>query len=43
LRAAVHASLGLLNSTPFSTRVGRDQMAELLSGMVHRALAEGRI
>ncbi len=43
LRAAVHAVLGLLNSTPFSSRMGRDEMAVLLSTMAHRALADGRL
>ena len=38
LRAAVHAVLGLLNSTPFSSRVGRDEMIALLTAMAQRAL-----
>ncbi|MEO5899337.1 MAG: TetR/AcrR family transcriptional regulator [Ilumatobacteraceae bacterium] len=43
LRAAVHAVLGLINSTPFSTRLARDEMAVLLTAMAHRALADGQI
>ncbi|MEZ5115387.1 MAG: TetR/AcrR family transcriptional regulator [Candidatus Nanopelagicales bacterium] len=38
-RAAVHAALGLINSTPHSARVGRDEMAGLLRDMAGAALA----
>jgi AcrR family transcriptional regulator len=37
--AAVHASFGLLNSTPFSTRLPSAQMVELLATMASSALA----
>jgi AcrR family transcriptional regulator len=40
LRAATHATFGLLNSTPYSARaVERDAMARVLHGMAHGALA----
>jgi len=38
-RTAAHAVFGLLNSTPHSRHLDRDQMAELLAGMAHGALA----
>lgn len=37
-RAAVHATLGLINSTPFSSRLGREQMVVLLRKMASSAL-----
>jgi hypothetical protein len=44
VRAAVHAVLGLINSTPFSGRLRRDAHASLLrtmaSGAIARLLAE---
>lgn len=40
LRAATHATFGLLNSTPYSARaVDRDAMGRVLHGMAHGALA----
>ena len=36
--AAVHATFGLINSTPFSTRLPRARMIELLSSMATAAL-----
>lgn len=38
-RSAVHATFGLINSTPFSGRLRRDAMVELLERMAHGALA----
>jgi AcrR family transcriptional regulator len=37
-RAAAHAVIGLINSTPHSTYLDRDQMAELLQNMALAAL-----
>jgi AcrR family transcriptional regulator len=37
-RASVHAALGLINSTPFSGRLRRDDMFELLRAMAMGAL-----
>ena len=37
-RAMTHATLGLINSTPFSSRLRRDAMVELLSNMAEAAL-----
>jgi AcrR family transcriptional regulator len=37
-RAAAHAVFGLINSTPHSTHLGRDAMAELLFRMARAAL-----
>lgn len=37
-RAAVHATLGLINSTPFSGRLRRDEMVVLLRSMAEAAL-----
>jgi AcrR family transcriptional regulator len=37
-RAAAHAAFGLINSTPHSARVGRDEMAVLLRRMASAAL-----
>lgn len=37
-RAMAHAVLGLINSTPFSSRLKRDAMIELLSGMARGSL-----
>jgi AcrR family transcriptional regulator len=37
-RAAVHATFGLINSTPFSGRLRRDEMVAMLSGMAAGAL-----
>jgi AcrR family transcriptional regulator len=37
--AAVHAVFGLINSTPFSGRLPRDEMIEVLSAMAVAALA----
>ncbi|KHL12505.1 AcrR family transcriptional regulator [Mumia flava] len=37
-RAAAQAAFGLLNSTPHSARISRDQMATLLAEMARRAL-----
>lgn len=43
LRAATHATFGLLNSTPYSARaVDRDAMRRVLHGMAHGALAAPR-
>lgn len=39
-RAAVHATFGLINSTPHSARLARADMATLLHGMAGAALAE---
>lgn len=41
-RAAVHAVLGLINSTPFSGRLRRDEMVSLLRTMAAGALAATR-
>jgi AcrR family transcriptional regulator len=38
IRAAVHATLGLINSTPFSARLARDDMMGLLRSMALGAL-----
>jgi AcrR family transcriptional regulator len=38
-RAAVHATFGLLNSTPFSTRLPREDMLRVLTSMAAAALA----
>lgn len=38
-RAAVHAAFGLINSTPFSGRLRRDQMVELLREMAGGAMS----
>jgi AcrR family transcriptional regulator len=38
--AAVHATFGLINSTPFSTRLPRAQMIDLLSSMATAALGQ---
>lgn len=38
-QAAVHAAFGLLNSTPFSTRLPRDDMLRVLTAMAAAALA----
>jgi AcrR family transcriptional regulator len=40
-RAAVHAALGLMNSTPFSGRLRRDDMVVMLRSMAHAALRAG--
>ena len=40
-RAAVHAALGLINSTPFSGRLRRDDMVVLLRTMAVAALRAG--
>lgn len=37
-RAGVHAAFGLLNSTPHSAFLERDEMRELLAGMAQKAL-----
>ncbi len=37
-RSVVHAAFGLINSTPFSGRLRRDAMVELLERMAHGAL-----
>jgi AcrR family transcriptional regulator len=37
-RATTHAVLGLLNSTPYSSRIGREGMRELLLRMSHAAI-----
>lgn len=37
-QAAVHAAFGLINSTPFSGRLPRDQMIDLLAAMAFSAL-----
>lgn len=37
-RAGVHAVLGLLNSTPFSVRLARDEMVAMLRRMAERSL-----
>lgn len=41
-RATVHAVFGLINSTPFSGRLPRQAMIELLTTMAGRALMSGR-
>ena len=38
-RASAHAALGLLNSTPYSARLGRDAMRRLLTRMATAALS----
>jgi AcrR family transcriptional regulator len=43
LRAAVHAVLGLINSTPYSARIDAERMTALLIAMAHRALAGGGV
>lgn len=40
-QATVHAVFGLLNSTPFSTRLPRAEMLRLLTAMAHAALLRG--
>jgi AcrR family transcriptional regulator len=40
-RAAVHATFGLINSTPHSARFQREQMAAMLTDMAMAALAAG--
>ena len=42
-RAAVHATFGLINSTPHSTFLERDEMAALLRDMAGRALVPARV
>ena len=42
-RAAVHATFGLINSTPHSTFLERDEMAALLRDMAQRALVPARV
>ncbi len=42
-RAAVHATFGLINSTPHSTFLERDEMAALLRDMAERALVPARV
>jgi AcrR family transcriptional regulator len=42
-RAAVHATFGLINSTPHSAFLERDAMAALLRDMAERALVPARI
>ena len=37
-QAAVHATFGLINSTPFSARLAATDMVELLTAMALRAL-----
>ena len=37
--AAVHATIGLVNSTPYSSRLPRDEMVDLLTVMAGQALA----
>jgi AcrR family transcriptional regulator len=37
-RATAHATLGLINSTPHSRYLGREEMAELLTTMAHSAV-----
>jgi hypothetical protein len=39
-RAAVHATFGLINSTPHSARLSRPDMTTLLQGMARSALAQ---
>ncbi|GAA0505721.1 TetR family transcriptional regulator [Saccharopolyspora subtropica] len=39
-RAAAHAVFGLINSTPHSTHIDTDAMADLLHRMAHGALAQ---
>ncbi|SDD60940.1 SACE_7040 family transcriptional regulator [Actinokineospora iranica] len=39
-RAAAHAVFGLINSTPHSRHLDRDQMADLLTGMAMAALVQ---
>lgn len=41
-RAAAHAVFGLINSTPHSRHLGRDEMARLLADMALGALAAAR-
>ncbi|MDJ0767782.1 MAG: TetR/AcrR family transcriptional regulator [Ilumatobacter sp.] len=41
--AAVHATFGLINSTPFSARLPREQMLDLLSSMATAALGASRL
>jgi hypothetical protein len=41
-QAAVHATFGLINSTPFSARLAAADMVELLSAMAFDALAAVR-
>ncbi len=38
-RTKVHAAFGLMNSTPYSTRVRRDEMTTILRSMTRAALA----
>lgn len=38
-QAAVHAAFGLVNSTPFSARLPRDEMLSLLTAMANAALS----
>jgi AcrR family transcriptional regulator len=40
-RARVHVAFGLMNSTPYSARVRRDDMAQLLRSMTRAALSAG--
>lgn len=40
-RAAVHATFGLLNSTPHSARISKTRMRTLLAAMAHSALLAG--
>lgn len=42
-RAAAHAVFGLINSTPHSRYLGRDQMAQLLRGMALSALSTSSV
>ena len=42
-RAAVHATFGLINSTPHSARLSRPDMATLLRGMALAALADAPV
>ena len=42
-RAAVHATFGLINSTPHSSFLERDAMAALLRDMAERALVPARV
>jgi len=37
--AAAHATIGLVNSTPYSSRLPRDEMVDLLTAMAGQALA----
>jgi hypothetical protein len=41
-QAAVHATFGLINSTPFSSRLAAGDMVELLCAMALDALAAVR-